>query len=69
MGDLNVREVAERLGLEERTAARYIAAGYFPGAYKLNPFATRRSEWRVPEEAVSAFEEKRKETAIKPANN
>jgi predicted site-specific integrase-resolvase len=67
MGDLSVKEVAGRLGLDERTAARYVANGLFPGAYKLNPFAARRSEWRIPEEAVSAFEEKRRETAIKPA--
>jgi predicted site-specific integrase-resolvase len=65
MGDLSVKEVAKRLGLVERTATRYVNKGLFPGAYKLNPYALRRSEWRVPEEAVIAFEEKRRETAKK----
>jgi hypothetical protein len=67
MGDLTVKEVAERLGLDERTAGHYVAKGYFPGAYKVNPFAARRSPWRIPEDAVIAFEEKRRSMAIKPS--
>lgn len=67
-GDLSVKEIAKRLGLDERTASRYVANGLFPGAYKLNPFSTRRSEWRVPEDAVIAFEKKREETAVKATN-
>lgn len=69
MADLSVKEVAKRLGLDERTTSRYVAKGLFPGAYKLNPFSLRRSEWRVPEDAVIAFERKRAETAVKPSKN
>ncbi len=65
MGDLNAKEVAKRLGLDVFTVSRYCRQGFFPGAYKKNPFAQRRSEWVIPEEAVVAFERKRTETAVK----
>ena len=63
MGDLNTEEVAKRLGLDIFTVSRYCRRGFFPGAYKKNPYALRRSEWIIPEDAVIAFEEKRKEQA------
>lgn len=66
MGDLTVKEAAERLGLNEFSVNRYIVQGLFPGAYKQNPFAPRRSPWRIPEDAIVAFEQKRRDTAIKP---
>jgi predicted site-specific integrase-resolvase len=62
-GDLKVKEVAERLGLDIFTVSRYCRRGLFPGAYKKNPFSLRRSEWFIPEEAVIAFEQKRRDQA------
>jgi predicted site-specific integrase-resolvase len=69
MGDLNAKEVAKRLELDIFTVSRYCRQGFFPGAYKKNPYAQRRSEWRIPEEAVEAFERKRTETAVKGNTN
>lgn len=63
MGDLKVKEVVERLGLDKYTVSRYCRRGLFPGAYKKNPFSLRRSEWYIPEDAVIAFEKKRQEQA------
>lgn len=63
MGDLKIKEVVERLGLDKYTVSRYCRRGLFPGAYKKNPYSQRRSEWYIPEEAVIAFEMKRKEQA------
>lgn len=63
MGDLKVKEVVERLGLDKYTVSRYCRRGLFPGAYKMNPFSQRRSEWLIPEKAVEAFLAKRKEQA------
>jgi predicted site-specific integrase-resolvase len=63
MGDLNSKEVAKRLGLDIFTVSRYCRRGLFPGAYRKNPFAQRRSEWIIPEDAVIAFERKRQEEA------
>jgi predicted site-specific integrase-resolvase len=59
VADLDVKEVADRLEVSMRTVTRYIELGYFPNAYKLNPFASRRAEWRIPQEDVDAFRGKR----------
>lgn len=54
--DLNVREVAGRLGVTAGTIRRYIKAGTL-SAYKL-PFdpqskaSQQRAEWRIPESEV-----------------
>jgi excisionase family DNA binding protein len=56
--DLTVGQVAKRLGVTTRTIVRWLNAGHFANAYKLNPVIT--SPWRVPEESVAAFEDLRK---------
>jgi hypothetical protein len=65
MGDLNSKQVAERLNLDIFTVSRYCRRGLFPGAYRKNPFAKRRSEWVIPEDAVIAFEKMREQEASK----
>lgn len=61
LADFSVKEVAERLDIHPRTIVRMIHDSLLPGAYKINPYATRRSEWRIPEEAIIAVEEKREQ--------
>lgn len=61
LADFSVKEVAERLDIHPRTIVRMIHQKLFPGAYKVNPYAQRRSEWRIPEDAVIAVEEDREE--------
>lgn len=55
MSDLNTDQVSERVGADVYTVIRWIKAGAFPNAYKLNPHGKQRSPWFVPEEDVSAF--------------
>lgn len=62
VADLSVTEAAERLEVSNSTIIRYIKSGYFPDAYRSNPHATRGAAWRIPEEDVEAFEEKRRAT-------
>ena len=61
MADFNVKQVAERLEISGRTILRMIHGGHFPSAYKVNPFAARRSEWRIKEDDIEAVERKREE--------
>ena len=52
---LGTKQVAERLGISPRTAARWCAEGRLPGAYKIGE--GDRATWRVP---VSALAEVRR---------
>jgi excisionase family DNA binding protein len=61
---LNTSDVAERLGVDVRTVQRWIAAGRFPGAYRVDPQGSR-SPYLIPENDVVAFEERRKQTVTK----
>lgn len=59
--DMSIPEVAERLGVHRVTVHRWVVnKNYFPHAYQVNPHESR-SPYRIPEEDVIAFEEKRKE--------
>lgn len=55
---MSTKAVAKRLGVSDRTIARWLNAGYFPNAYKLNP-ETYKSAYIIPEVDVIAFEQKR----------
>lgn len=50
--DYTVRQLAERFGRSLSTVRGWLAAGKFPGAYRL-----RGVEWRVPPEGLRSFEE------------
>jgi len=47
--DLTAGEVADRLKIGVRTITRYLAAGEFPGSYRL------KGSWRVPQAGVIEF--------------
>lgn len=51
---LTTTQVAERLGISPRTAARWCAQGRIPGAYKEGEGA--RATWYVPVAALVAVE-------------
>jgi predicted DNA-binding transcriptional regulator AlpA len=54
---LNIKATATRLGVSQRSVINYINKNnLFPNAYKLNPHAKRRSEWRIPLADIEAFE-------------
>lgn len=57
--DISVPDAAERLGVDRVTVWRWVQAGEFPNAYRLNP-NNPRSPYRIPEEDITAFEEKRR---------
>jgi excisionase family DNA binding protein len=59
MADLTVRQVAERLNVDRTTITRWINAGHFPHAYKLNP-RSPNSPFRVPNTDVEQFERERR---------
>lgn len=56
---MTIPEIAEKLNVSRVTAWRWVQQGAFPNAYRVNPLS-EQSPWRVPEEEVIAFEEKRK---------
>lgn len=60
---LSSSEVAKRLNVTPRTIARWIKAGYFPGAVQVNPRA-KNSPFIIPVSAVKKYEEERDSTAI-----
>lgn len=55
---LTVTEAADRLQVTTRAVQKWIAAGSFPNAYKLNPDLSN-SPYRIPESDVRALEAKR----------
>ena len=57
--DLTVKQAAATLGVHPATITRWIAAGLFPGAYKLNPAASKNSPYRIPAAAVHDFQIRR----------
>ncbi len=48
--DLNLKEVADRVGRAESTVKGWCSAGKLSGAYKLNG-----RDWRVPEAALETY--------------
>ncbi len=57
--DLSVVQLAEQLGRSPSAVRDWIAAGLFPGAYRL-PGEKRAGAWRVPVSAVEAFTERQR---------
>lgn len=53
--DMTVSQLAECLGLSERTIYRYLDSGYFPGAYLLG-------SWHIPQEVVIIYIQSRTRT-------
>jgi predicted site-specific integrase-resolvase len=56
----SAQEAATRLGVNVRTIQGWCKKDLFPNAYKLNPTGLT-SHWRIPEEDIAAFEEKRQQ--------
>jgi len=56
---LTAEEVAERLGVTDRTVRNMVLRGSFPNAFKLDP-TTPRSSWRIPEADVIRLEQMRR---------
>ena len=52
---VDIKTAAALLEVTPRTLINYIKGNLFPGAYKLNPLAKRRAEWRIPMDAIEAF--------------
>ncbi|MFQ5614747.1 MAG: helix-turn-helix transcriptional regulator [Anaerolineae bacterium] len=57
---LTSAQAAARLGVTPRTIQRWVAAGVFPNAFKLDP-GFIKSPFIIPVEDVEAFERKRRE--------
>jgi len=55
---LTSEEVAELLGVTEASINRWLKAGHFPNAWRINPYI--RSRWRIPKSDVDAFFELRR---------
>lgn len=53
--DMTVSQLAECLGLSERTIHRYLRAGHFHGAYLIG-------SWHIPQESVILYIESRTRT-------
>lgn len=53
--DLTATELAARLRVHRETITRYIAAGLFPGSYRMKG---PRGQWRIPQAAVIAYIER-----------
>lgn len=58
---LSTGKVAKMLGVTQRTIQRWIQAGRFPNAFKLDP-ESERSSYVIPTSDVEAFLERRKAT-------
>jgi excisionase family DNA binding protein len=59
MTELTVTQAADRLKVSRRTIHNWIAKGYFPNAYKLDPH-TANSHYRIPETDIQALEQQRR---------
>ena len=59
--EMTIKEAAARLGVSTRTVWNWIKQGHLPGAFKRNPFASRRSEWLIPESDIERVERIRRE--------
>lgn len=53
---LTAAEAAARLGVTERRIRALCAQGRFPGAINTLPEVPSRGTWRIPAEAVAAFQ-------------
>lgn len=57
-GYVNTAEAAKRLGVTQRTIARWVSKGCFPGAIKVNP-QFKHSPYLIPIVAIEDFEASR----------
>lgn len=55
---ISTSEAAERLGVTQRTIARWVSKGCFPGAIKVNP-QFKHSPYLIPVSAIEEFEASR----------
>jgi transcriptional regulator with XRE-family HTH domain len=53
--NMTVKQAADRLGVSTRAITKWLQAGAFPNAFKLNPVA-KNSPFRIPDTDVEAFE-------------
>ncbi len=65
--EYTVLEIATRLGVNKQMVIRWIRAGHFPNARKMNPLAKYNSPTLVPEADVEKFV-KKLEKAQRPHN-
>jgi excisionase family DNA binding protein len=61
VADLTADEIAQALGKKPSTVRGWLNAGQIPDAYKLNG-----KEWRVPVEALNAFQGSQRESQPAP---
>ena len=59
-GKLTVKQAAGRLGVSPKTVNKWINAGHFPGAAKMNPLRPK-SSYLIPVEDVERIEQAREE--------
>ena len=57
---LTTAAAAKLLGISPLTLAKWLAAGNFPNAYRLNPLKTQ-SPWRIPQGDIDDFIQKRRQ--------
>jgi len=55
---LTSSEAAKLLGVTGETINRWLQAGHFPNAWRINPHS--RSRWRIPKSDIDAFIELRR---------
>ena len=60
---LNTAAAAKRLNVSPRTIIYWAQKGFFPGAFKVNPFV-KKSPLLIPLSAIEEFEKKRAEGLI-----
>lgn len=62
MKTFSTAEAARRLGVHELTIRRWYDDGFFPNAFRKNPF-NERSPIRIPEADIEALEQQRQPAA------
>ena len=57
---LSTEEAAQLLGVTVESINRWLRAGHFPNAWRINPH--NRSRWRIPQSDIDAFVAMRRAT-------
>ena len=64
-GYRKISEVAKMLGVSSKTVTRWIHKGRFFGVIKNDPDAETGTYYMIPDSAIEAFMERRKNTTVK----